>query len=464
MIAGSPRFGRRRLAACAALAALWLMSAPVVASADPAVTDPATSPVLPALSADDFWTQPHLFGDWFGLRTDLSNLGIDMKLTGLDEAASNASGGVRRAGAEAGQAALQTSFDLQKLIGLQGGSFYVTYVGRWGPENLEAAAGIPALMQSIEVYGRGEIVRLEEFAYEQKLFDDRVEFTVGRLAFGDEFFSFTCDFINLTFCGAPPGNLVGNYLYNWPISQWAAVAQLNFTPQVYLKTAVYDSNPQYLSTKPVIALLPSFPEDSQGVIVPVEIGWTPKFGDLAGNYQFGGWWNNSAAANVATSLNGEPDLVSGLPGLPGHGRYGFSMELQQQLTHDPSSKDAKSGLTAFFNATYADRRTSMLDYQIAVGLEQFGVPTRPKDGLGLAAGTTQVNPNVANAQMIANGLGAGPGYVQHNEYVLEAWYGFQATGWLNLKYDVQYIICPGGYTSPTNRNALVMAVRTSVDF
>ena len=88
-----------------------------------------------------------------------------------------------------------------------------------------------------EVYGRGNIVRLEEFAYKQKLFDDRFELTVGRLAFGDEFFSFSCDFINLTFCGAPPGNIVGDYIYNWPISQWAAVGKLNLTSDVYLKAA-----------------------------------------------------------------------------------------------------------------------------------------------------------------------------------------------------------------------------------
>jgi porin len=54
--------------------------------------------------------------------------------------------------------------------------------------------------------------------------------------------------------------------------------------------------------------------------------------------------------------------------------------------------------------------------------------------------------------------------VQHNEYVTEAWYGWQTTPWLNLKLDAQYVICPGGYTAPTNRNAFVLGVRTTVDF
>ena len=64
----------------------------------------------------------------------------------------------------------------------------------------------------------------------------------------------------------------------------------------------------------------------------------------------------------------------------------------------------------------------------------------------------------------ANTLGVGPGYVQRNEYVTEAWYGWQAAPWLNLKLDAQYVITPGGYTTPTNRNAFVLGVRTTIAF
>ena len=454
------RFGRQpRLAACMALAGLYLVSAPGASAQDSA---PAL--VLPALPTDYFATTPHLFGEWPSIRSQLSDLGIDVSLTGVDEAVLNLSGGERRIAQEAGQVALQAKFDLQKRLGLQGASVLLTLVDRWG-RDAATDAGIPALQLINEVYGRGNIVRLEEFAWNQKLFDDRIETTIGRLAFGDEFFSFPCDFINLTFCPGQAGNVVGNYIYNWPVSQWAAVGKLNFGSQGFFQAGVYNSNTDYLSTKPNPALWPAMPDDSQGVIVPAEIAWTPKFGALAGSYQFGGWWNSDAAANVATSINGEPILVSGLPGIPGHGRYGFSTVLQQQLTHDPADADPKDGLHAFVLATYADRRTSTLDYQIFGGIVQYGLGTwRPRDGYGIAVGTTHVNPNIANGQILANALGVGPGYVQSNEYVTEAWYGWQTTPWLNLKLDAQYVICPGGYTTPTNRNAFVLGVRTTVDF
>jgi porin len=439
--------------------------APPGAQASGASAGSPQSLILPALPSDYFATTPHLLGEWPGIRSKLSDLGINVSITGVDEAVMNLSGGERRIAQEAGQVALQAEFDLQKSLGLQGARFLVTLVDRWG-RDAATDAGIPALQLLNEVFGRGNILRLEQFAWDQKWFDDRFETTVGRLAFGDEFFSYPCDFINLTFCPGQAGNLVGDYIYNWPVSQWAAVAKVNFGSEGYFKVGIFDSSTDYLSTKPNPALWPTFPDDSQGAIVPAEIAWTPKFGGLAGSYQFGGWWSNDTAPNVATSINGEPILVSGLPGIPGRGRYGFSTVLQQQLARAPDNPDPKNnGLNVFFLASYADRRTSATDYQIFGGIVQYGLgPWRPRDGYGIAVGTTHVNPNIANGQILANALGVGPGFVQRNEYVTEAWYGWQTTPWLNLKLDAQYVISPGGYTTPSNRNAFVLGVRTTVDF
>ncbi len=194
----------RSVAFLSAFAALAASCVAPCASADELAL-PALTPapfLAPTPQYWDFWTRPHLFGDWGGLRSRLHALGVDVTLTALDEAVGNLSGGLQRTVQEAGQAALQAKFDLQKIIGLPGGSFEVTLVQRWG-DNLATSAGIPALQLLNEVYGRGNILRLEEFSYKQQIFGDRFELTVGRLAFGDEFFSFSCDFINLTFCGAP---------------------------------------------------------------------------------------------------------------------------------------------------------------------------------------------------------------------------------------------------------------------
>ena len=254
---------------------------PTVSASGGSVSSSAAFPVLPALPSDYFATTPHLLGEWPDLRSRLNDLGITVSLTGVDEAVLNLSGGERRIAQEAGQVALQAEFDLQKSLGLKGASFLVTLVDRWG-RDAATDAGIPALQLLNEVYGRGNILRLEQFAWDQKWFDGRVETTAGRLAFGDEFFTYPCDFINLTFCPGQAGNLVGDYIYNWPVSQWAAVAKVNFGSEGYFKAGVFDSNTAYLDTTPNPASLPAFPGESQGAIFPAEIAWTPKFNGLAG--------------------------------------------------------------------------------------------------------------------------------------------------------------------------------------
>ena len=233
-------------------------ASPVVSAAGASVSGPAPFLILPALPSDYFATTPHLLGEWPGIRSKLNDLGINVSLTGVDEAVMNFSGGERRIAQEAGQVALQAEFDLQKSLGLQGARFLVTLVDRWG-RDAATDAGIPALQLLNEVYGRGNILRLEQFAWDQKWFGDTIETTAGRMAFGDEFFTYPCDFINLTFCPGQAGNLVGDYIYNWPVSQWAAVAKVNFGSEGYVKAGVFDSNTAYLDTTPNPASLPAFP-------------------------------------------------------------------------------------------------------------------------------------------------------------------------------------------------------------
>ena len=127
------------------------------------------APPVPYVDADNFWTRPYLFGD-LG-RTKLKEMGISLALTLGDEAVGNVSGGNRNATANAGQLWFEAKFDMEKLVGIKGGMFAFTVVDRFG-DNLNSEAGIPALQLTNEVYGRGNIARLTEFYWQQKLFDD----------------------------------------------------------------------------------------------------------------------------------------------------------------------------------------------------------------------------------------------------------------------------------------------------
>lgn len=446
-------------------ARLDLIAAILVASTAPVVaSDLASSgaPAQPASAQDDFWTRPYLFGD-LG-RARLKDQGIDISGGLVNETVGNLTGGTHQAGANAGQAFVQGIFDMEKLAHITGGTFGITLVGRWG-DNLAEVADIPALMLLNEVYGRGNIVRLVDFHYNQSLWDGAVDVKVGRLAVGADFGFDRCDFINLTFCGSVPGNIAGNYIFNWPVSQWGGVVKLHLADDLTFSAAVYDENPTYLSVQAKWALLPTWPSGSEGALVPMELKWTPTIADLSGTYRIGGWFDTATADNAVTSINGLPALISGLPYAQDYARYGFYLSFIQQLTGNASGPSPKQGLWSFLNVTYSDPRTSTTLYQVSWGLQQHGTfAGRPDDEIGFAIGTTGINPRLADAQAQANWLGLGPGYVQHNEYVMEAYYGLQATGWLNLKASLQYIIDPGGYSSPLNENAWVVGLRTTVAF
>jgi len=412
---------------------------------------------VPYAETDDFWTRPYLFGD-LG-RTKLKERGIELGLTLGDEAVGNVTGGSKNTAANAGQLWFGAKFDMAKLAGIPGGTVGLTLVDRFG-RNLNDQAGIPALQLTNEVFGRGNILRLTQLYYSQKLFDDRLELKGGRLPVGSDFFFGLCEFINLTFCGGQPGNIQGGYIYNWPVSQWAGVVHYKIAPEFTISAGVYDANPNYLTTDDsTVYFLPGVPHSSpaSGVMVPVELVWAPK-GPLDGTWRLGGWYDS--ASTIDGGLPGITATIPGIGGVPDQnlgdqrGRFGVYESILQRLTVDGPGA---VGWYTFLNTTVADHRTSYQDYQIAGGFRHTGTfAWRPQDEVGFAVGTTHVN----SAALSPNAGG--------NEVPIEVWYGWQATGWMNLKFDAQYVINPGGrgYNAAGVKtdNAVVLGMRTEVHF
>jgi porin len=417
------------------------------------------APPVPYAETDNFWTRPYLLGD-LG-RTRLKEMGIDLSLELGDEAVANATGGDNRQAVQAGQLAFHGKFDMAKLAGIHGGMIGITLVDRFG-HNLNSDANIPALMLTNEVYGRGSILRLTELYYSQKLFDDRLELKGGRLPVGSDFFFGNCEFINLTFCGGQPGNIQGGYIFNFPISQWAGVAHYNITKEVQISAGVYDANPNYLTTSDYgVYLAPGIPASSpaSGVLVPVELTWRPE-GHLYGTWRVGGWYDNASTID-----GGLPGIITTIPsvglfGVPAQnlgdqrGRYGFYESILQRITDEGGPN---LGWYIDLNTSVADHRTAFEDYQVSLMFKPSGTFSfRPLDEVGFGVGTTHVN----SAALTPNAGG--------NEVPFEAWYGWQATGWMNLKFDVQYVMNPGGRgfngAGVKTDNAWVYGLRTVIKF
>ena len=452
--AGAPaRPGRRRdYLASAALAIAVVCWSPTLVFAQNA---PSQSPgaLAPAQAAPPAPTT--LTGDWGGARSKLRDEGIDITGGFKGELLGNVSGPFPAKAAESGEFDLGATIDTKKLFGLIGGTLQTTITIREGappPGHL--------LQQSEEVFGRGNIARLTEFWYRQKLFDDLLTLKFGRIPQGD-FNNFSCEFMNLTFCGAPGGNLVGNYWFNWPIAQWAAWGRINVGDFDFM-SGVYEINPRDLD----LNFAPGLFNGATGAMIHAEVGWSPKFGasGLQGHYQAGVWRDSSGGPDVLIGSDGRPFALTGLAPLRQGDRYGYYIQGQQQLTgtatydSDGGWKNSK-GLAFFFNFTQADRATATVDNQFAAGL-LYASPFdwRPNDSLGVAVGRTDFNPRAAQALALAN-----PGApVPHAEYPVEVFYSYQVTPWFAVRPDFQYIADPGGFTHA--QGEIMVGVRTDVKF
>jgi porin len=378
---------------------------------------------------------PGLFGDWRKTRTWLGQRGVEVSARYASESAWNVTGGKKEKVTETGQFDVGAKFDLDTLVGIDGGTVQATVTWRRG-RNLSDDAGLNTLQQVQEVYGRGQTVRVTELWYQQKL-GDKVEVKLGRTNPGADFAVFSCHFMNLTFCGAQPGNLVGDYWTNWPIAQWAGILHADVGHGTYLQIGGYVENPNDLKNSFFIARF----RGANGVLIPVEAGWTRGLdGGHVGSYKIGGWYSTTKGDDVLLDINRRPMVITGLAPLQHSGRYGVFGSMQQQITGTSKDGKALTGLGVFANVTQADRATSVTDNQVALGVFYKGLlPGVSGDVLGLAVGRTNVNGRAAQADTLVPGTP-----VRDAEYAAELYYSITPVPWLELQPNVQLIHHPGG--------------------
>ncbi|MFT0534051.1 carbohydrate porin [Castellaniella hirudinis] len=410
--------------------------------------------------ADGIGDSPYLLGDWGGLRTQLAEKGVTFNFGYGGEAAHNFSGGTRRLTRYTDQWVIGTTVDLDTLWGWKGASFQLTVTDRNG-RNLGDDAEIGNNMLLQEVYGRGQTWHLTQFWLDQKLFDDRLAIKAGRVTVGEDFFSFSCDFQNLTFCGSQPGNLVGDYWVNWPTSQWGARVKFSPTPEVYGQVGVYQVNPKYVDDSYARhhGLSLDNPSGTTGALVPLEFGWLPRIAERPGAYKVGVWYNTSQGKDLYEDVQGQPMGETGQPARTHDGQYGVYLSLQQQVTGAAGGR----GATVFFNFSQADRATARVDHQWSLGVQYKGPFDRLQDTIGFAVGATHNNGRYADyvRQVDARTGGqtiVGDGY----EYASELYYRWSPVRSVYVQPNLQYVMHPGGTSQ--NHDAFIVGVKTGIAF
>ena len=198
-----------------------------------------------------------------------------------------------------------------------------------------------------EVYGRDQTWRWTQVWYDQQYLNGKLDWKVGRLTEGEDFAAFSCEFQNLTFsAGAQPGNLVGSYWYNWPVSQWGTRLKTLITGFGYVQIGAFEVNPDYLLNKYGMDLWR--PGSATGVLAPLEFAWLPTFYNRPGSLQGRRLVQLSTAPDVVFQHCGEEplEIAGGTPRMH-HGQYGAYLSFEQLLTA-PDGRGRQKGAGAFF--------------------------------------------------------------------------------------------------------------------
>jgi porin len=392
----------------------------------------------------------HLFGDWYGARTWLDNRGIDPTFTFVTDSLGNPTGGTKQGFTTANNLGLDLNLNLEKLCGLEDGSFLISMSYRFGGSL--SANYIHNVFTVQQVFG-GETFHLINVAYLQKLFNDRVEFRLGRIATGDDFLvsRYNYLFVQNGFDGNPVAiffNSPGMTAY--PNDTWGALAKGRPTGRTYVMGGVYNGDPNIRDNDHNGADF-----SMNGPVFAIgEVGYQPNSlsGDtgLIGNYKAGFWYDNSQFTDFNT-------------GRLERGNWGFYTLFDQVLVRFGEQDSTRGfGIAGSFLAS-PDQSVSKMPYFFTAALAARGIfASRPTDVAGLGVVFGHFSNDLQDSQERAQQLDPHVGVQQH-ETVVELTYrlAFLSSA-LFFQPDLQYIILPSG----TGRipDALVLGAQVAVNF
>jgi porin len=398
----------------------------------------------------------HLWDDWGGLLPTLDKLGITPNLSYVADFGGNPSGGIRHRAAYSDNIGLSLSFDLEKEFGLEGGTFLVSMSQRDGASLSQTAVGNVFTIQ--QNYG-GQVFHLIDVAYNQKLFNDTIELSIGRIAAGDDFLVSEYDYLFMQngFDGNPVGiffNSPGMTAY--PNTTWGGRVKYLPTKRAYIMAGIYNGDSTVRANYHHGA---DFGMDGP-VYGMVEAGYRvnglPGDSQYLGDYKVGAWYDDNVYTDYRSIDNGGPVAT-------GRGNYGV-YALFDQVVLPFAEEGSNRGLGVFGSFLASpDQSISRLPYFCTGGVVARGVlDWRPQDLIGFGFMYGAFSDDLAASQQREQVLQPGLG-VQDHETVLELTYRYRMHGGaLFIQPDLQYIIHPGG--TGQIQDAFVIGAQVGINF
>ena len=418
------------------------------------VPTPSPPPTPPPVDVSQ-----HLLGNWGGLLDELDAKGIDPTLSYLSESSANVSGGMRTGVDYADQRAIGLNIDWERLAGIWGFQTKTLFVNRGGRAVGPDYVGDTIFNENEIQGGAGNVAIHLSYVYGiETLFGGKVVISGGRLSEG-LFFNASpiyCSFLNFALCPAARALTGGsdNSFNMAPGNVWGGVVKLKPGADIYATAGIFEAGGRAGGRSGF-----SWSSDKDtGVTIPVEIGWEPK----GSHFKAGFYYTTADATDVLDDVNGNPEILTGLPSKV-HSSH-FGEWVAADVTLMPHGK--AGSLVAFANYVHTPDNISEFSDLAFFGLEDSGLfESRPADSFGVQFTYGHQSRRLEHLQDILAAESAAAGgptvYPQTNEYVLEAQYDTHVFNGVDLQPDIQYVIRPNA-TSQYD-NALVLSLRVILE-
>lgn len=374
---------------------------------------------------EDWFEGNYATGMWGGARPFFESHGLTLRSSILYSPFSKIGGGPTDTSNGRGYSMqhLSVSLDTEKAGLWKGGTFFALYQRKIG-SGINGAVGSP-----IDGWDYpDEANRVQEYWYQQKLFNNKIRLKVGRQCSSNEFgmiYSGT-DFMNLKLAVIPTVPYAG-----FPYPGFGFMTEVNPTSWLSVKDGIYSKDGNPLN------------------IIGVEIKTMIK--KMPGRYMLGSWQMSNS--------NGMRTMESTGPSGPSFNDFNrnfgayFSFE-QMVYKEKKENPQDKQGIMVFGQLGISPSEKNDASKYGALGLHYRGsIPKRDDDILGLAVGYTNFASRLSN---IPTTMGGRIG----DETFIETFYRFHINKWFYLQPDVQFIMHPNGMFD----NSIAIGLRSVITF
>lgn len=428
-----------------------------------------------------------LLGDMLGFRPFIAKYGLTFTAVDVNEVWGNPYGGIKQGVAYTGLTTLTLNWDPEKTLGIHHGLFNISAFQMRGraftAENIGA-------YNSTSGWEGDRSTRLWELWYQQGFWNDKLSIRIGKISLDQEFniSDYATLFANSSF-GWPMISSVNTYSGGIDYPNAAPAIRFSIKPNDHWTNlfAVANNNPN-----DVAFCNPSGPftcdpyskhqsgthfNFSTGVFVTNEIQYHLNPGDeddehytaYPGTYRLGAYFDSSKFPDQRYNKDRRPLADPSTPQTMFNHRSTWSIYgiFDQMIWRSPTNHKESAGIFGRLQVSPNDR--SPINLAGDAGIVYKGVFGRENDSIGFGWGFARTGNKARKYDRDYRYYNDPYWYIRKTEHHIELAWQIQATPWLELKPDFQYVFRPGGGLNLEDshkriQNAAIFGLRSTVNF